>query len=73
MKGVSELTDFYYKNLFPTLEKLESDRKSLRHKIIITGILYTAVFALITYALNDYYDFIIFAYIALGTDRKSVL
>jgi hypothetical protein len=66
MKSVSELTDFYYKNLFPTLEKLDSGRKSLRHKIIITGVLYTAVFAVTANMLNDYYNFIIFAYIALG-------
>ncbi|MEK6658131.1 MAG: DUF3137 domain-containing protein [Campylobacterota bacterium] len=66
MKSVSELTDFYYKNLFPTLQKLENDRKSLRHRIIFVAITVSAIFAAIAYALNNYYDFIIFIYIALG-------
>ncbi len=66
MKSISDLTDFYYKNLFPTLEKLESDRKSLRHKIIVIGVIYTFVFALLAYELSDYLDFIFFAYAALG-------
>ena len=66
MKSVSELTDFYYKNLFPTLEELEADRKSLRHRIIIIGLIYTLVTAFITYEINTAFEFIIFAYIALG-------
>lgn len=66
MKSVSELTDFYYNNLFPTLQKLENDRKSLRHRIIFVAITVTAIFAAIAYALNNYYDFIIFIYIAIG-------
>jgi len=66
MKSVSELTDFYYKTLFPTLEKLENDRKVLSRKIIIVAIAYTAIFALIAYALANFLEFVLFAYIALG-------
>ena len=66
MKSISDLTDFYYKNLFPTLEKLETDRKSLRHRIIIVGSIYTIIAALFAYELSDYLDFIFFAYVALG-------
>ena len=66
MKSVSELTDFYYKNLFPTLEKLEADRKKLKQKVIITGITYTLIVTFVAYELSNYLDFIIFAYIALG-------
>ncbi|MDD5372676.1 MAG: DUF3137 domain-containing protein [Sulfurimonas sp.] len=66
MKSVSELTDFYYNDLFPTLQKLENDRKSLRHRIIFVAITVSAIFAAIAYALNNYYDFIIFIYIAIG-------
>ncbi|MCK4974136.1 MAG: DUF3137 domain-containing protein [Sulfurimonas sp.] len=66
MKSVSELTDFYYKNLFPTLEKLETDRKRLKQKVVIIGIVYTLFTAFIAYELSNYLDFIIFAYIALG-------
>ncbi|MDD5400967.1 MAG: DUF3137 domain-containing protein [Sulfurimonas sp.] len=65
MKSVSELTDFYYNNLFPTLQRLENDRKNLRHRIIFVAITVTAIFASIAYTLNNYYDFIIFIYIAL--------
>jgi len=73
MKSVSELTDFYYKVLFPTLEKLEDDRKSLRKKIIIIGIIYTAIFIPILFILLDGYinldllAFLAFGYFAGGT------
>lgn len=66
MKSVSELTDFYYKTLFPTLEKLENDRKSLRHRVIAIAVSYSAVCAVIAYALGNFYEFVLFAYIALG-------
>lgn len=66
MKSVSELTDFYYKNLFPTLEKLENDRKNLRYKIVLVAFVYTAVCVAIALALGNFYEFILLAYIALG-------
>jgi len=66
MKSVSELTDFYYKNLFPTLEILEKDRKQLRSRIIIIGILLTIFAVFLAIFLADYINFIIFAYIAIG-------
>ncbi|QHG91448.1 DUF3137 domain-containing protein [Sulfurimonas sp. CVO] len=66
MKSVSELTDFYYKNLFPTLQELENDRKNLKQKIIFTAFALMALFALIAYILENFYEFIIFAYIAFG-------
>lgn len=66
MKSVSFLTDFYYKNLFPTLEKLENNRKNLRHKIILVALFYTIFCIAIAYALGNFYEFVLFAYIALG-------
>ncbi len=73
MKSVSELTDFYYKILHPTLKKLEEDRKHLRYRIIMVGILFTAiyliVFSFIYSAINDSLDIIVFfafVYFALG-------
>ena len=66
MKSVSELTDFYYKTLFPTLEKLEKDRKNLSHRIIAIGVVFTVVCVLIAYTLGNFYEFILFGYIALG-------
>ncbi|WP_457748176.1 DUF3137 domain-containing protein [Sulfurimonas sp.] len=41
MKSVSELTNFYYKKLYPTLEKLEDERKKLKSKLISFFIIYT--------------------------------
>lgn len=66
MKSISDLTDFYYKNLFPTLEKLENDRKVLRQKIIVVGVIYTLFFAMAAYEFSDYLDYIFFAYAGLG-------
>ena len=64
MKGLSELTDFYYKTLFPTLQKLEEDRKKLQKRIITIGVIYTlfALVILISLTSSNYvnFDFIIF-------------
>ena len=62
MKTVSELTDFYYKNLYPTLQKLEKERKALRSRIV--GIL--GIYALIAlfvgslFANSSSIDFLVF-------------
>ena len=47
MKTVSELTDFYYKVLYPTLELLDDDRKKLKQKVIKIAVGYTFFFVLI--------------------------
>jgi len=44
MKGLSELTDFYYKTLFPSLKELEKERKKLKNKILTVGLVYTLLF-----------------------------
>ncbi len=66
MKSISELTDFYYKTLYPTLEKLEKDRKNLSHRIIMVGIFLTVIAGVAAYSLKGFYEFVLFAYIALG-------
>lgn len=66
MKSVSELTDFYYKSLYPTLEKLEKDRKNLSHRIIMVGIFLTVIAGVAAYSLQGFYEFVLFATIALG-------
>lgn len=66
MKSVSELTDFYYKTLYLTLEKLDKDRKNLSHRIVMVGIFLTLVAGVAAYSLQGFYEFVIFAYIALG-------
>jgi len=73
MKTSSELTDFYYKTLFPIIEDLEKKRKQLRYRLIIVAIVYTFVFFLIFLALSstdvfagDAIGFLGVAYVALG-------
>ncbi len=53
MKTTSELTDFYYKTLYPVLTKLESDRKQLRYRILVIGSIYTFVILLTMIAFKD--------------------
>lgn len=72
MKSKSFLTDFYYKSLYPILEDLEKDRKQLRYRIVVIGVIYTLIFALILIPLyssiqdEDVLIFGAFGYIALG-------
>ena len=72
MKGLSELTDFYYKTLFPTLEKLEEDRKALRYRILLIGSFYTlGVGGLLFYILQHHINieliaFSLLAYVGVG-------
>lgn len=35
MKNKSQLTDFYYKSLYPILKKLDEDRKNLQYRIVL--------------------------------------
>ena len=72
MKNVSELTDYYYKTLYPELEKLEDKREKLKRKIVNIGIIYTLIALLLGYLLfanTQNLDSLIFfavAYIAVG-------
>ncbi len=53
MKSLSELTDFYYKVLHPTLKKLEKDRKHLRYRILLVGSGYTFITFLLLLVIKD--------------------
>ena len=72
MKGLSEITDFYYKTLYPPLQKLEEDRKKLKNKILTYGAFFTLFFlALGLYLLSlnvslDILFFLGFAYLGIG-------
>ena len=73
MKNLSELTDFYYKTLYPTLKELESARKQVRYRILLYGSAYTFVYALILFFMKaflfqslDAIGFIGIIYIAIG-------
>ncbi len=47
MKSKSELTDYYYRILYPTLQLLEKDRVQLSHRLITVGVIYTILVVLI--------------------------
>ena len=66
MKNVSELTDFYYKNLYPTLQELEEDRKKLRYRIILVGSAYTFIVGLLAFSLLSLLNFETLAFIGIG-------
>ena len=72
MKSVSELTDFYYKTLHPSLEKLEEDRKALKSRILTVGGIFTLLALLLSFVIFssraslDFLIFLGFGYFALG-------
>ncbi len=73
MKKISELTDFYYKNLYPVLKKLDTDRKQLKDRIIVIGVIYTLFTFLVCYIFfdilknsMDIFVFIGFSYFGFG-------
>ena len=66
MKNVSELTDFYYKTLYPTLKELEKDRKQLRYRIILVGSAYTFIVGLITLSLLSVLNLETLLFIGVG-------
>ncbi len=54
MKTVSELTDIYYKHLYPSLQELEDERKKIKNKLIGIGFFYTLLIGIITLFLLSY-------------------
>jgi len=73
MKSLSELTDYYYKTLYPVLEELEDERAKLKKHIINIAIIYTIVFVFLAFLLlknihnAEAYVFSAIAYLAIGT------
>ncbi len=65
MKTISELTDFYYKTLYPVLQELEKDREAVKNRIIKIGIFYTLVVFGIAFSIFKYLDFEVFVYIVI--------
>jgi hypothetical protein len=72
MKSISELTDFYYKTLYPSLETLEEERKFLKSRVISVGFiltLFTLLIAFFIFSSQSSFEFLFFlafAYLALG-------
>ena len=66
MKSVSELTDFYYKTLFPILEELEKQRKNIRYRIILLGLGYAVISLLLFLLTSIPIQFIAFVFFGGG-------
>jgi hypothetical protein len=68
MKSVSELTDFYYKTLYPVLQELEDERKKLKNRIIQIGIFYTLItaFGMMFLIKNDTINVDLLAFLGFG-------
>ena len=72
MKSKSELTDYYYRILYPTLQLLEKDRVQLSHRLITVGVIYTILVVLIASTIygflknNNVFIFAPFGYLVGG-------
>jgi len=53
MKSISELTDFYYKDLYPELQKLEKEREKLRSRVISIAIPAVILALIVAYLFRD--------------------
>ena len=72
MKNASELTDFYYKTLYPVLQELERERTQLKHRIVTVGVIYSVLALLLAFTLLETFFnlnvvvVMAFAYFGLG-------
>lgn len=67
MKTISELTDFYYKTLYPILQTLEEERKRLKKRVITIALLYTFILSSIFLFIFKHFDFETFTYLIFFT------
>jgi len=74
MKSTSELTDYYYKTLYPMLHDLELDRKNLKYRIVVVGIVFSLLTLFLIFIFSssithspDILIFIGIAYVGIGT------
>lgn len=51
MKSASELTDYYYKTLYPVLKKLEKERIQLTHRVVVVALLYSTLMLLVVVSI----------------------
>ncbi len=74
MKSTSELTDFYYKTLYPDLKRLEEERKRVKSKLTTAFVMIALFSVIIMAALANWADtfhegllFVGFVAVAIGT------
>lgn len=53
MKSVSELTDFYYNELYPDLQALEKERKRLKKQVLFAFVFIAGLTLAISYVISD--------------------
>jgi hypothetical protein len=52
MKTLSQLTEVYYKTLYPVLEKLDKERKSIKNRVILVGVILLVVVVILLKSFN---------------------
>ncbi len=67
MRSLSQLTDFYYKDLFPTLQELENRRKRVKLRVILSGVVLLIVDLMVFSFFRDNLDWLLFLNIAVGS------
>ncbi len=67
MKSLSQLTDFYYKDLFPTLQELENRRQRVKFRVILSGMVLLIVDLMVFSFFRDNLDWLLFLNIAVGS------
>jgi len=67
MKSISELTDFYYNELYPELEILEDQRKKIKKRLLTFSVLYSVGVVLIGWLLYKAFSFQIVIFFAVIT------
>jgi len=71
MKSISQLTDFYYKTLYPDLELLEQERKKIKKRLISISLIYLVFVLLIAFVIYQHlsieflFFFAVFALVGL--------
>ena len=67
MKSLSDLTEFYYGSLHPTLVELEKKRKQVKSKVIFVGMLMLIIDLLLITFLKNNLEWLFFINIAAGS------
>jgi len=67
MKSISQLTDFYYKKLYPTLKDLEEDRKKIKKRVSYVGAIYLIIVALVGFAIYEQFSLDILFFFGIFT------
>lgn len=73
MKTISELTDFYYTSLLPTLKELESQRNAIKQRFIVLCVILATIAVFIAMSIKMDYLFILIGYLAICSITYKLL